>query len=214
MLICRDLAGATGLEPATSGVTGRRSNQLNYAPGAQGSVAAGRTRPGVTALDWILLGLVALTALGGLGTGLVTTLFTLAGLVAGAVVGAGLAPEVLSGGAESTYTGLVGIGGGILGAAILCVLARWLGSFVRGGLRLVPPLRAVDSLGGAVLGAFFGIVLVWVGAAVAMQLPDHPEVRREVRQSEVVRQLNQIASPDGLLNIQHRLNGHPTARGG
>jgi hypothetical protein len=26
--------GATGLEPATSGVTGRRSNQLNYAPAA------------------------------------------------------------------------------------------------------------------------------------------------------------------------------------
>ncbi len=26
------MAGATGLEPATSGVTGRRSNHLNYAP--------------------------------------------------------------------------------------------------------------------------------------------------------------------------------------
>ena|GEM_PF-1087129 len=26
------MAGATGLEPATSGVTGRRYNQLNYAP--------------------------------------------------------------------------------------------------------------------------------------------------------------------------------------
>ena len=28
----KDLAGTTGLEPATSDVTGRRSNQLNYVP--------------------------------------------------------------------------------------------------------------------------------------------------------------------------------------
>ncbi len=30
--LARDLAGSTGLEPAASGVTGRRSNQLNYDP--------------------------------------------------------------------------------------------------------------------------------------------------------------------------------------
>ena len=30
--ICREMAGVTGLEPAASGVTGQRSNQLSYTP--------------------------------------------------------------------------------------------------------------------------------------------------------------------------------------
>ena len=30
------VAGVTGLEPATSGVTGLRSNQLSYTPGEEG----------------------------------------------------------------------------------------------------------------------------------------------------------------------------------
>ena len=30
--VLRNMAGTTGLEPATSDVTGRRSNQLNYVP--------------------------------------------------------------------------------------------------------------------------------------------------------------------------------------
>ncbi len=36
------LAGPTGLEPATSGVTGRHSNQLNYDP-KSGLVVVGGT---------------------------------------------------------------------------------------------------------------------------------------------------------------------------
>jgi hypothetical protein len=38
------LAGATGLEPATSGVTGRHSNQLSYAPALGDADLKGRPR--------------------------------------------------------------------------------------------------------------------------------------------------------------------------
>ena len=34
------MAGVTGLEPATSGVTGRRSNQLSYTPLIQGKLSS------------------------------------------------------------------------------------------------------------------------------------------------------------------------------
>ena len=39
-----DVAGVTGLEPAASGVTGRRSNQLSYTPKPQVTAMTSVTR--------------------------------------------------------------------------------------------------------------------------------------------------------------------------
>jgi hypothetical protein len=44
-----DKAGATGLEPATSAVTGQRSNQLSYAPALRAeNQRETRARPSMT----------------------------------------------------------------------------------------------------------------------------------------------------------------------
>src|SRR6185295_18993787 len=46
------MAGTTGLEPATSDVTGRRSNQLNYVPARRQIGLFNSTTPPVTTLQF------------------------------------------------------------------------------------------------------------------------------------------------------------------
>ena len=48
------MAGATGLEPAASGVTGRRSNQLSYAPVSIRECAELNLAPRQVKRAWIL----------------------------------------------------------------------------------------------------------------------------------------------------------------
>jgi hypothetical protein len=162
----------------------------------------------VTTLDWVLLGFVALTALAGLRTGLVATLLSLAGLVAGAVVGARVAPGLVSRGVRAEYAALLALGGAVAGALLLRAAAGVIGSFVRGGLRLLPPLRVLDSLGGLAVGALWGLALVWVAGVVALELPGDASVRREVARSEVLQRLNELAPPPDLLKLD-RLRLYP-----
>jgi len=148
---------------------------------------------------------VALTALGGYRRGLITTAFSFAGLVVGAVIGARAAPHFLHAGMNSRYTALVGLGGAFLGIFIFQLLASMLGRTVRGGLRLLPPLRLLDSLGGLVVGAAWGLALAWVIGAVALQIPGSPKIRRQVRESEVLTRLDKVAPPHDILRVQKQL---------
>ena len=163
----------------------------------------------MSTLDWILLGVVALSALGGWRRGLIGTALSLAGLAAGAVVGARVAPHLLGAKANSHYAALVSLGGAVAGAVILQAVAALLGSFARTGLRLLPPLRLLDSLGGLVAGALAGLVLIWVAGAVALQIPGQPKVRSEVKRSHVLRRLDTFAPPKDILKINVGLVGLP-----
>jgi uncharacterized membrane protein required for colicin V production len=167
----------------------------------------------MTRVDWIALAIAALAALAGLKRGLVATALSLAGLAAGAVLGARVAPHFLHGGSTSPYTPLVGLAGALIGATILQSIAALAGSFARGGLSVIPPLRAVDTMGGLVAGAAFGLVVVWVAGAVLLQLPGQTKLRREVQQSRVLQRLNEIAPPSTVLRAFNRVDPFPAITG-
>jgi uncharacterized membrane protein required for colicin V production len=167
----------------------------------------------MTRVDWIALAIAALAALSGLKRGLLATALSLAGLAAGAVLGARVAPHFLHGGSTSPYTPLIGLVGALIGATILQSIASLAGSFARGGLSVIPPLRALDTVGGFVAGAAFGLVIVWVAGAVLLQLPGQTKLRREVQQSRVLQRLNEIAPPSTVLRAFNRVDPFPAIMG-
>jgi uncharacterized membrane protein required for colicin V production len=167
----------------------------------------------VTHVDWIAVAVAALTALGGLRRGLVGMLLSLGGLVAGALIGARIAPSFLHGGAQSPYTPVVAVVGAVVGASLLNGVASLLGSFARGGLAVLPPLKLLDSLGGLVAGALLGLGFVWIVGAVLLQLPGQTSLRRDVQQSVILRRLNRIAPPSRVLRALNRVDPFPTITG-
>lgn len=167
----------------------------------------------MTRVDWIALAIVALSALSGLKRGLLATALSLGGLALGAVVGARLAPHVLHGGSSSPYTPLAALVGAGAGAIVLQSVASMVGSMARGSLSVLPPLRALDTLGGLVAGALLGLGVVWVAGAVALQIPGQTALRTEVQKSRVLQRLNEIAPPRTILRAFARVDPFPTITG-
>jgi S1-C subfamily serine protease len=163
-------------------------------------------------VDWIALGVIAITALGGMRRGLVLSAFSLAGLALGAYAGSRIAPHLLHGGARSPWTPFAGLVGALAGAALLSMVTTLAGSLVRGGLRITP-LRIFDSLGGLLLGAATGLVLVWVVSASALLVPGQTTLRRDVQRSAIVRRLDEAVPPRRLLHLLARIDPFPSIAG-
>jgi len=163
-------------------------------------------------VDWVGIGLIVVSALGGMRRGLVVSALSLVGLIGGAYAGSRIAPHLLSGGAKSPWTPVAGLAGAVFGAVLFQTAAVFAGSFVRGGLRFTP-LRFVDSLGGIAFGAATGLVLVWVIGAAALLVPGQTKLRREVGQSSFVRRLDQAVPPDRFLHMLARIDPFPAIVG-
>ena len=167
----------------------------------------------MTRVDWIALAIAGLSALSGLKRGLIATALSLAGLAAGAVLGARLAPHFLHNGASSPYTPLVGLGGAVVAAILLQSVASMAGSLARGALAVIPPLKLLDSLGGLAAGAAFGLTIVWVAGAVLLQLPGQTKLRGEIQRSVILQRLNEIAPPRTVLRAFARVDPFPSIAG-
>ena len=167
----------------------------------------------MTRLDWIVLGVVAFTALLGLWQGFVIGALSAAGVILGGFVGARIAPHLLPEGAHSPYTPLVALAGAAAGAILFEVIGSSVGTAIRG--RLPPgPFRTADSVGGFAFGALAGLALVWILSAVALQLPGQEDLRRDVQQSTVLRRLNELVPPQRALRALARVEMPPPRRRG
>ena len=166
----------------------------------------------MTRLDWIALAFVALAAFAGLRRGLVGSAISAAGIVAGAIVGARLAPHLLAGGSESPYTPIVALAGAAAGALLLEAIGSVLANALRRSF-LLGPLRPFDAAGGLALGLVAGFTIVWVVGAVALHLPGRTELRRTAQRSEVLQRLNAIVPPARLMDALARVDPFPTIAG-
>ena len=166
----------------------------------------------MTTIDWIIVGFTLLMALWGYAQGLVVGAMSLAGFAAGALLGSRIAPLLLSGGSHSPYAPLFTLTGAVIVGGVLASSLEALGFHLR--RRMGPTLGAVDGAGGAVLVACFGLGLVWVAGAVALQTPGARHLRRDIQRSKILGALNDALPPTGgLLNALARFDPFPTITG-
>jgi len=166
----------------------------------------------MTKVDLIALGFVALTAFIGWRKGLVASALSVAGIVFGAWLGSRVAPALLQGGRTSPYTPLAALAGAAVGAILFETLGTLAGTSLRGRISR-PRLTRIDAYGGVALGAFAGLTIVWVVGAVALLLPGQADLRHGAQKSALLRRLNEVVSPENVLNALARIDPFPAISG-
>jgi S1-C subfamily serine protease len=164
-------------------------------------------------VDWLIVAIAALFAVWGYKQGIIVSGLSLGGFALGAVIGARVAPLVLSGGSHSIYAPLFGLAGALIVGALLASLLEGFGMRMRFALRL-PGLRTIDGVLGAALTACIGLGLVWILGAVTLSEVTSPKLRQDLEHSVILRDLDKTLPPSGgILNALSRYDPLPSLSG-
>jgi S1-C subfamily serine protease len=82
----------------------------------------------------------------------------------------------------------------------------FVGRRARQAFAVFPPLRALDSAAGVVLGALTGLALCWAVGAVLLYVPGQSELRRLAQESAVVSALTEAVPPERVMDTVGRID--------
>jgi hypothetical protein len=167
----------------------------------------------VTGIDWLIVAFTAVLAFYGYVQGFIVGALSLLGFAVGAFIGTRVGPLLLPGGSHSQYAPLFGLVGALLAGGMLASGFEGLGVHARAALRL-PGLRTIDGLLGAALTACVGLGVAWIVGAVALDASGSAPLRRDIQQSAILSELNQLLPPSsGLLHALARFDPLPSVHG-
>ncbi len=168
----------------------------------------------MTVLDWAIVAFTIALGLWGYRQGLIVGALTLGGFAIGAIIGSRLGPLVLSQGADSPYAPLCGAIGALVVGALAAVALEGLALALRRRLIRRPFLHHVDGAGGAALIGAVALGMAWVFGAVALHAPGTMQLRADVQNSVILRELDHVLPPTGgVLNVLDRVDPAPSITG-
>ncbi|MDX6654212.1 MAG: hypothetical protein QOH18_922 [Solirubrobacterales bacterium] len=165
-------------------------------------------------MDWAIIAFTLALALWGYRQGLIVGALTLGGFAVGAFLGSRLGPLVLSQGQESPYAPLCGAIGALLVGALTAVALEGLALALRRRVVRHPFLHHADGAGGAALIGAMALGLAWIFGAVALHAPGTTQLRADVQNSVILRELDHVLPPTGgVLNVLDRVDPAPSISG-
>jgi Trypsin-like peptidase domain/Colicin V production protein len=168
----------------------------------------------VSVLDWAIIAFTLALAIWGYRQGLIVGALTLAGFGLGAFLGSRLGPIVLSQGSDSPYAPLCGAIGALLVGALAAVMLEGIALSLRRRLVRHRFMHRADGAGGAALIGAVALGLAWIFGAVALHAPGTTELRADVQNSVILKELDHVLPPSGgVLNVLDRVDPAPSISG-